>query len=213
MKNRMLLILCIGNLLLVFILLGCFNVQRSYPGKRFFGLSTSRGADPSASRSDAILRIRKFHVSPRYEGKGFVYRRSDLSYEMDFYNEFLISPGAMIAEEVSKWLTASGLFQYVITSSGLIEPAFYLEGAISALYGDYTELKTPRAILEIRFFLVRDDADRPKVVFGKTYREEAHIDKISPEALTEGWNRSLEHILTRFEMDLTTYNLQGDETL
>ncbi len=212
MKNRMLLILCIGHLLLVFLLLGCFNVQRSYPEKRFFGLITSRGADLTTPRSDAILRIRKFYVSSRYEGKGFVYRRGDLNYETDFYNEFLISPGLMIAEEVCKWLTASGLFQYVINSASLIEPAFCLEGAISALYGDYTNLKAPRAVLDIRFFLVQNGAAQPKIVFGKTYHEETSINKTSPEALVEGWNRSLEQILIQFEKDLATYNLQGDET-
>ena len=144
--------------------------------------------------------------------KSFVYRRGDLTYESDFYNEFLISPGVMIAEEVNKWLAQSGLFQHVISSSSLIEPTFFLEGVVRALYGDYRGNHSPEAVLEVQFFLVRKVSARPVVVFKKTYRQEAALEETSPAALADGWGRSLEHILSRFEAELKASEFKGSKT-
>jgi cholesterol transport system auxiliary component len=212
MKTKTLMVIFIGNMALNFLLTGCVNVDRLYPEKQFFVLNASRNEKPSASKSDAVLKIQKFHVASRFEGKGFVYRLGDLKYESDFYNEFLISPGVMITEEVNKWLKQSGLFQQVICSSSLIEPTFYLEGVVSVLYGDYRSNHSPEAILEVQFLLVRNVSARPVVVFAKTYRQEAALKEKSPAALAEGWSRSLEYILSQLEANLKTCDLKGGKT-
>jgi hypothetical protein len=164
------------------------------------------------SPSDAVLRIRRFRVSPGFEGKGFVYRKGNLNYASDFYNEFFISPASMIAEEVDKWLKESGLFKYVTSSSSPVEPTMELEGVISALYGDYRETEVPKAVLEIQFFLVRNASSRPVIVFQKTYHEESLIKGNSPDTLVEGWNLALEHILTKFETNLKSLDLKEGKT-
>ena len=208
MKTKPLIVIFIGNMVLNFLLTGCVTVDRIYPEKQFFVLNASRNEKPSPSTSDAVLKIQRFRVSSRFEGKGFVYRLGDLTYESDFYNEFLISPDVMIAEEVNKWLTQSGLFQYVISSSSLIDPTFYLEGVVTTLYGDYRSNQSPEAVLEVQFFLVRNVSARPVVVFEKTYRQEASLKEKSPAALAEGWSRSLGHILSQLEADLKASELK-----
>ena len=210
MKTKTLLIIFIGHIVLNSLLTGCINVDRRYPEKRFFVLNVSRNETPSPSKSNTVLKIQKFRVSSRFEGKGFVYRRDDLKYESDFYNEFLISPGLIVAEEVDKWLRQSGLFQHVISSSSLIEPTFYLEGVVNEIYGDYRNNQSPGAVLEVQFFLVRDVSARPVVVFAKTYRQEEPLKENSPSAMAEGWSQSMEQILTQFESDLNICFLKGE---
>ena len=212
MKTKTLMVIFIGIMVLNFLLTGCVNIDRRYPEKQFFVLDASRNEKLSASTSDAVLKIQRFHVASQFEGKDFVYRRGDLNYESDFYNEFLISPGVMIAEEVNKWLTQSGLFQQVISFLSLIEPTFYLEGVVSALYGDYRNNHSPEAVLEVQFFLVRNISARPVTVFEKTYRQKTVLKEKSPAALAEGWSRSLEHILSQFESDLKACELKGGKT-
>jgi cholesterol transport system auxiliary component len=207
MKNNMLIIFFIGYLALPFFLTGCFNFNKSFPEKRFFVLNAKRNAGPSVSKSNAVLRIRRFRVSPGFEGNGFVYRKGNSNYTSDFYNEFFISPASMIAEEVGKWLTASGLFQYVISSSSPVEPTVELEGVIRALYGDYSNTNAPKAVMEIQFFLVRNVSSRPAIVFQKTYHEETLIKGNSPDTLVAGWNLAIEHILTQFETNLKDLDL------
>ena len=208
MKKKTLMIFFIGPLVLSFFLTGCFNLNKSYPEKHFFVLSAKRSEKLSVSKSDAILRIRRFRISPGFEGKGFVYRKGNLNYTSDFYNEFFISPAPMIAEEVRKWLTGSGLFQHVISSGSPVEPTVELEGVISALYGDFRNTEVPKAVLEIEFFLVGDVSSQPVIVFQKTYREETLIKGNFPDSLVVGWNLDMEHILTQLETNLKHLELK-----
>jgi len=212
MKKKTLMIFFVGHLALSFFLTGCFNFNKSFPEKRFYVLSVKRGEGPLLSPSDEVLRIRRFRVSPRFEGKGFVYRKANLNYASDFYNEFFISPASMIAEEVDKWLKGTGLFKYVTSSSSPVEPTVELEGVISALYGDYRDTGVPKAVLEIQFFLVRNVSSRAVIVFQKTYHEETLIKGNSPDTLVAGWNLALEHILTQFETNLKDLDLTEGKT-
>jgi cholesterol transport system auxiliary component len=212
MNKKTFLIFVVGHFALLFLLTGCFNVSKSYPEKHYFVLSASRSKKISPAVSNAVLKIQRFSVSPQFDGQGFVYKNGNLSYKSDFYNEFFIPPGLMMAEEVEKWLAGSGLFKYVMGFSSPVEPNFELEGVVSALYGNYIDIEAPKAVLEIQFFLVRHVSSRPVIVFGKTYHEETLIKGSAPDALVAGWNLSLEHILTRFETDLKDLDLNEGNT-
>ena len=181
---------------------GCVSVERKYLEKHYFVIDVSRQGAPSARHNGAILRVQKLRISPRYEGKGLVYRRQDVSYESDFYNEFFVSPGALLTEEVQQWLARSGLFQHVVASTSQLQASYILEGLVSALYGDYREGTAPKAVLGIQFFLVRDVAARSEIVFQKEYRKEIATGQRSPKTLVEGWNQALREILASFEEDL-----------
>ena len=211
MSKKLLLTFFIGNWVFLSLLVGCIDFKRNTPEKRFFMLDTDRREKPSSSQSDAALRILRFRVSPRFDGKGFVHRKGNMRYDSDYYNEFLIPPGLMIAEEVNKWLTASSLFQYVIGSYSLIEPTFGLEAMVVGLYGDYRDIKAPKAVLELQFFLLKNFSSVPEIVLGKTYHQQTPLKGHSPEALVEGWNRALEHILSEFEADLIALDLKKGE--
>ena len=208
MKNKTLLIFLIGHLLVLCLLTGCFNFNRAYPEKHYFALSVSRSKKLSLPKSNALLKIQRFGISPQFEGKGFVYFKGNLNYESDYYNEFFISPDLMVTEEVEKWLAESGLFKYVMGSSSPVEPTFKLAGAVNALYGDYSDIETPKAVLEMQFFLVRNLSSGPVIVFGKTYHEDILLKGHSPDALATGWNLALEHILTEFEADISSLDLK-----
>lgn len=188
-------------LLAVGLLVGCAP-KKSYPEKRYYVLDVSRPGEASAPLNEAVLSVRRFNVSPRYEGKGFVYRDGDLSYESDFYSEFLISPGSLVTEEVRQWLAASGLFQRVVASASHLEATEILEGNVVALYGDYREAASPAAVLDVQFFLIKDVSARSEVVFQKEYRETVSLNERSAKALVNGWNEALRQILTALEKDL-----------
>ena len=211
MKKTTILMVFIGYFSLSSILTGCFNVNKNYPVKHDFVLSASRSETFSPSASNGILKIQRFYVSPRFNGQGFVYKTGPLSYESDFYNRFFIPPGEMIAEDVGKWLSGSGLFKYVMDFSSPVEATFELSGVVSALYGDYSNMGTPKAVLEIQFFLVRTISSRRVIVFGHTYRQETPIKENSPDALAAGWNLALDRILTRFETDLKHLDLSQEQ--
>lgn len=190
-------------------LAGC--LRGSYVEKHTFVLDVSRGGPASVARPGTVLRIRRFRVSSRYENKSFVYRTGDLSYEPDYYNQFLTSPSALITEEVREWLAASGLFEQVVDFSGEVTPTYILEGIVKDLYGDYSERgNRPRAKVVIDFILVEEVSGVSKIVFQKSYGREVPVKGIAPAALVQGWNKALEKILAEFEKDLREKAGVGD---
>lgn len=204
MSRKILRIFSLGICILLLVVTGCLKLEkRSYPQKHYFALEASRNSRASpCAEIGSVLKVRKFRVSPQYETKSFVYREGDFAYESDFYNEFLISPGSMFTEEVRQWLEQSGLFQQVVDFSSYMEATHVLEGAITALYGDYRESRRPRAVLEMQFFLFEDVSARFALVFQNLYRREVLLERVSPVILVKGWNDAFRQIMTEFEKDL-----------
>ena len=200
MKRKTL--LTIGIFMLFSLSIGCINLEQSYIEKRYFILEASRDEDISLPDTDAVLTVRRLRVSAKYEGKGLVYRLKELSYESDFYNEFFISPASMFTEEIRKRLAVSGLFKHVVDPSSLLDSTYILEGAVTALYGDYRVSTAPKAVMEIQFLLLQETDVSPKIIFQSQYHKEEPLKGNTPDALVKSWNEALSQILTEFETDL-----------
>jgi len=209
-KKKMLLLVIIGIFCLFPFMAGCLNLDKAYPEKRYFTLETSREADISSPDTGKILTVRRFRVSPKFEGKGLVYRLEELSYESDFYNEFFISPSSMLTEEVRKRLAGSGLFKQVLNPTSLLDSTYILEGAVTALYGDYRVNTAPKAVMEIQFFLLEETDNNHKIIFKSQYHKEEPFKTNMPGALVKSWNAVFRQILTEFETDLKEYLSKTD---
>lgn len=197
-----------GILLVVTLLAGCAP-KKSFPDKRYYVLDASRPRGASSPAKDVVLSVRRLRVSPRYERKGLVYRTGELNYESDFYNEFLISPSAILTQEVRQWMEASHLFRNVVASASHMAVSYILEGNVTALYGDYRDAGSPKAVLEMQFFLISDISVETEVAFQRDYREEVPLKETSPEALVDGWNEALGQILAALEQDLRAVSLSS----
>ncbi len=189
-------------ILLVVLTGGCLSPPVKDTDRQYFVLDVARPAEPTHRARGATLEVRPLRVSPAYQGTGFVYRRQQLRYETDYYNEFFTSPDAMISQEVREWLADSGLFSLVLENPSDLQTACLLEGNVTALYGDYTDPGKPRAVLSIRFSVIDDRAPRPKAVLQSEYREQIGLAESSPQALVRAWNQALGLIFGRLESDL-----------
>ncbi len=185
---------------------GCFDLRQKPLEKHYFVIDVERPGDAETplipAAADRILSVRKFRVSPHYEGKGLVYREGEAAYRSDFYNEYFISTHAMFTEETRQWLAASGLFAHVVDTSSRMDATHVLEGSVTTLLGDFTDPKSPKAVLDIQLLLMEDTGVDPKILASKTYKVEIPLDRRSPEALVAGLTKALERSLTRFESDL-----------
>ncbi|HEX3035986.1 MAG TPA: hypothetical protein VHT73_12830 [Thermodesulfobacteriota bacterium] len=200
-------------LMLFLILTGCAaKLERSYPERNYYILNVSNTNVNSSTASDGILEIRRFTTSPNFTTREFVYRKGDLSYVSDFYNQFFRPPGMLITEETRKWLSESGLFKYVLDSSNSARPDYVLEGNVNELYGDYRASGTPKAVLGIQFFLIDEIYSNSRIIFQKNYHGEVALKNNSPETLVEGWNNALGQILTDLKEDLMKLNLTKSQS-
>jgi cholesterol transport system auxiliary component len=189
---------------------GCLNLERDFPEKCRFTLEASRNENISSPDTGKVITVRRFRVSPKYEGKGLVYRLEELSYESDYYNEFFISPASIFTEEIRKRLAGSGLFKQVLVPSSLLDSTYILEGAVTALYGDYRVPTAPKAVMEIKFFLLEETDNNHKIIFQSQYHKEEPFKTNMPGALVKGWNTVFNQILTEFETDLKEYISKTD---
>lgn len=188
--------LCLAALLLVS---ACVSVKQNPPEKRYYGLNVVRTGPPRPLPCGPALRIRPFRITPEYSGKGFVYRDAKLRFQSDFYNEFLVNPEPMITAQIEKWLSDAGLFQLVTNAPSKVLPDYFLEGAISSLYGDYREKKQSKAVIEVHFFLIESGKPKANVLLQKRYHQEIPMVEGTADELIEGWNVGLSHILANFE--------------
>jgi cholesterol transport system auxiliary component len=180
----------------------CVGIEKSYPDKRYFVLEVSANPSPANPAANETLEVSNIRVSPRYADRSFVYRTSEAGYESDFYNQFLVSPASLITEEVRKGLTGSQVFKHVIGSSNQSQPSYVLEGTVNALYGDLRNVNSPRAVLEMEFFLTSEVPGQPGILMQKRYAKSVPLTGRTPEALIKGWNEALEEILNSLVTDL-----------
>jgi len=171
--------------------------------KQHYLLDAKRAPSTAAGDQKNIVEVRRFTVDPAFSTKGLTYRKGEFEYESDFYNEFLIAPGAMVTEKVRNWLSASGLSRRVLDPGSYVDPTYVLEGNVIALYGDFRVKSFPKAVMEIRIFLldVKTAAD-PSIVFGKTYKSSMTLESEGSGDLVKALDSCLVEILTDLEKDL-----------
>ncbi len=195
--------------LLALCVVACVSIEKSYPDKRYFVLEAGGNLTPSNPSANETLQVSNIRVSPRYADRSFVYRTSEAGYESDFYNQFLVSPSSLITEEVRKDLIGSQLFNYVISPSNQSQPTYVLEGTVNTLYGDFRNTDSPRAVLEMEFFLTSEIPTKAGILLQKRYAKSVPLTGRTPEALVKGWNQALEEILTSLTADLKAATVKG----
>jgi cholesterol transport system auxiliary component len=178
---------------------GCVS-RHSYAKHRFV-LEATRPAPPARQPHDVVLAVRDFAIDPVYEGRGLIYRKGESEYESDFYNEFVIAPHVLLSGQTRNWLSRSGLFRTVLEPGSLVEPTHVLEGNVLTLYGDFRNRNLPRAVMQIRIFLIGGTRAQPQVVFTRDYQASHEAQAPTAGALVAAFDHCLEQILSALEED------------
>lgn len=168
--------------------------------QRHFILETDRNGPQREISKDVILDVQSFSVDTTFSTKSLVYRKDQSEYERDFYNQFLVRPEDMITEKTRSWFSESGLFKWVLEPGSYTDATHMLEGNILSLYGDFQNESSSKAVIKIRFFLVK--LSGKSVVFGKTYEKISKVGDRTAESLIEAYENCLARILTDLEEDL-----------
>ncbi|MCR9141555.1 MAG: ABC-type transport auxiliary lipoprotein family protein [bacterium] len=183
------------------------SLEKEYPEKRFFALSAESSVQQrstlEASMFADALKIGRFRVSPRFASRGLVYRRSDVSYETDFYNEFLTGAAVNITEETRRWLSKSGIFARVVDLSSQVDACYILEAQVNEIYADLRQ-DQPASVIDVQFILLRYGE---AVMFERSYAANAGAASSDGAALVRAHNQNLVTILGKLENDLKQLQL------
>lgn len=183
---------------------GCANLDKPYPERTYYQFEINYQGQKNTPVPGTILDIRRIEVSPGSEGLEFIYRTGEFKFHSDFYNQFFRPPGSLITDATTSWFSGSGLFEDVLGQLSQAYANYVIEGNVVKLYGDYRSGVSPKAVMEIQFFLLKntDDDNSPIIVASGTYNVERPISGRDPKALMAGWNQALIQILQDFQKDV-----------
>jgi len=207
MSHRMLnIVMSIGTALLIG---GCSSFNRPYPNKALYAiaLGTTPGGSTVPEVSPArplapILRVKGIRIAKPFDTTSFVYKVGESRFMTDYYNGFIAEPDRLLTGELVKWLVASGEFGSVVEEGSTADYRLTLECNVTQLYGDYTNKKSPQAVMELKIFVIDDVPAASRVIFQKTYRQVQPLPDNTPEKLVRGWDEAYRGILTQFMSDL-----------
>jgi len=176
------------------LLTGC--LARPHLDKQSYIFAQVPLAAPRAASGNRVLAIRTLQVAEPFQGRSFVYRTGDFSYDRDPYAEFMDSPAEELVQPVGSYFRESGGFLSVVESGSALKPNTLAEIQVVELYGDFRPPERPAAVLAMRFaFFDAPHGVAEKVIMQHEYSRTIPLKARTAPALVEGWNQALAQIL------------------
>lgn len=146
------------------------------------------------------LRVAKVSIARPFDGRAFVYRRDDVRYETDFYNEFAADPEDMVADAAAAWFRRSGLFREVFAPRAGAFADYRLDAGVSAMYVDFRN-KPAAVVLAMRWRLRREGDDTTALEVD--CEERVELGESSPHGAALAYGEALGRALAKLETALS----------
>ena len=189
----------------VCLLTGC--LARPHLDRQSFIFAPPSPPAPAAAPGGRVLGIRTLQVAAPFEGRAFVYRTGEFSYDRDPYAQFMVPPAEGLISPICRWWREAGEFRDVAEAGSALKPDTLVEIHVGQLYGDFRPLENPAAVLAIRFVFFDAPNGAPgKVILRREYSRGIPLKARTAAALIEGWNQALAQILDSAMLDVGRFD-------
>jgi cholesterol transport system auxiliary component len=198
---------CALLLLSTFALGGCLS--RSPMDVQTFAFSAPTSPATNEAASGRVLGIKTLQVAPPFDGRSFIYRTGEFSYERDPYAELLGLPAEVLVAPVTELLNRDECFSAVVKMGSAARPDTLIEININELYGDIRKPNSPSAVLTMQVILTDAKNGLPgKVILQKDYSRRIPMKSTAPGALMAAWNEALVEIFADVASDFRSRAMQ-----
>lgn len=150
-----------------------------------------RGTDKPATASVSFV-----DVAAPFASDGFVYQTSDEHWEVDPYNQFLVSPADMMTSILRNWTRDSGLYASVAVPGAGGGQEYLIDCDLNELYGDFRNPAKPEAVITITAQVLKQ-TDKGRVLEQRrTFTHRVPVAERTPAALVTAWNDALREELS-----------------
>jgi ABC-type uncharacterized transport system auxiliary subunit len=185
-------------------------MSQPFPDKNTFALQVpppSSLHQPPTTQASA--RIGAIHISEPFGGRDFVYLIEPSKYKIDYYNGFIAPPDRLLGGDLVAWISASGIFATTMQSAIPANSRYKLDAQILGLYGDYTDTKGAKAVIQLKLYLIDEQRSGGYVRFEHEYDSSEPIASKTPADLVAAWERAWARILTSAIADVRA-NMRAD---
>jgi cholesterol transport system auxiliary component len=148
------------------------------------------------------LRVGTVNVAAAFRGRSFVVRDAEFRFESDFYHEFFVPPGVMIADATARALARGKVFSVVTRPGVVVDADWILDGFVGTLHADARDAASPAAVLQVTYYLSRDDGGASAPVWSHAYFKRVAFAGSATDAYVTALNGALSEILAELAQDL-----------
>jgi len=186
-------------------LLAACSITRESPVKQTYLIEPALPS-PVAKTQPVSVRVSAVNVAAPYRGRNFVVRTGDLAYVTDFYDEYLVPPSAMLAEQTARALQNAKSFALVLPPAANADADYVLEGFVSMLYGDNRAGNRPAAEVTVQYYLTSSSGSVP--MWTHEYHRRIEATAATAQAYSEAVNTAVSEILAELVRDLAALDLK-----
>ena len=198
----------IGVLLVGFFVFicGCGIPKQPPAAARLYLLDIEPDATTQTTALPGCLRVRSAMVQSPFSGVGLIYRTGEVTYEKDYYSQFLVAPHQQLNDLLPRWLRGTGV---TLCADGMDagEKRLTLEPHIEALYADFRTPAAPTAVAKLRFVLTEYDRSCrcSKIMLDETFETAIPLPpKPTAESVVEAMSVAVKESIVMFDASLRT---------
>lgn len=144
-------------------LAGCSLLERNYQPTASYLVAAPRQQPLDGARFGPMS-VSRFGAIPPFDGRPLLYRTTDGTWRPDSYAGFLANPSDMVSDAVARALEESGRCEVVGGDGVAMRFDFSIDGVVEAFYADFSDSAAPKAVVELRAYLLDRRAGAPRLV-------------------------------------------------